>query len=485
MGISMRHVLSIMAILACTLRCGATNYYLAPNGSDANSGLSANLPWLSPDHAGLVCNVDTIIAAAGVYNAANFYEGKWGVNSCPPGHGTVSLQCATFDGCTVSSAVQQTMWIDQSYWELNGWQLSSSGGTGNAYGDCLRVAPSVSNPTEIHDIVIANNIMTGCMVFGIDIASYSATASIDYVAVVGNVVYGTSTEGLYNCSSGIAVAQPISFDSLPGTHIYIAGNFSIANVDYNPCASAAPTDGDGVILDTFDGQGAYTTPRYEPQAVVDNNMLLSNGGRGVEIFANNTGTAPFAAIYLRRNTAWGNNGDLTQNQIYCGEMLLNNAFNVQAVGNIAMPNATAGCGSHPIYSYYVGSSATTTNHIYGSVAYAASRNLFGTNASAGFSSGPNNITSDPDFANPVAPGAPNCTGKANTVDCMAAVIANFNPTNPAAAGYGYQVPSSTPVYDPLYPQWLCSVTNLPAGLVTPGCLIASATTGSVSGGTIQ
>jgi hypothetical protein len=51
---------------------------------------------------------------------------------------------------------------------------------------------------------------------------------------------------------------------------------------------------------------------------------------------------------------------------------------------------------------------------------------------------------------------------------MAAMIANFKPTNTAAAGFGYQPPSSTPVYDPLFPQWLCT-TSLPAGLITLGC----------------
>jgi hypothetical protein len=51
---------------------------------------------------------------------------------------------------------------------------------------------------------------------------------------------------------------------------------------------------------------------------------------------------------------------------------------------------------------------------------------------------------------------------------MATVIANFTPATAAAKPYGYQVPTSTSIVDPLFPQWLCNV-NLPAGLVTPGC----------------
>ena len=35
----------------------------------------------------------------------------------------------------------------------------------------------------------------------------------------------------------------------------------------------------------------------------------------------------------------------------------------------------------------------------------------------------------------------------------------FRPTNPAAAKpYGYQSAVETAVYNPLFPQWLCSVT---------------------------
>jgi len=90
---------------------------------------------------------------------------------------------------------------------------------------------------------------------------------------------------------------------------------------------------------------------------------------------------------------------------------------------------------------------------------------------SGFSWGPNNTFTNPVLANPTNPGAPSCSGFASVPACMATVIANFTPTNAAASGYGYQVPSSTAVYDPLFPQWLCNV-NLPPGLVSMGCQTA-------------
>jgi hypothetical protein len=57
---------------------------------------------------------------------------------------------------------------------------------------------------------------------------------------------------------------------------------------------------------------------------------------------------------------------------------------------------------------------------------------------------------------------------------MATVIANFKPTTAAAQAYGYQVPSTVPNSDPLFPQWLCNV-NLPPGLVTTACASTSST----------
>jgi hypothetical protein len=33
---------------------------------------------------------------------------------------------------------------------------------------------------------------------------------------------------------------------------------------------------------------------------------------------------------------------------------------------------------------------------------------------------------------------------------------------------GYQIPSSTAISDPMFPQWLCNA-NIPTGLVTLGC----------------
>src|ERR1035441_9874635 len=90
--------------------------------------------------------------------------------------------------------------------------------------------------------------------------------------------------------------------------------------------------------------------------------------------------------------------------------------------------------------------------------------------SSGFSFASTNVFGvNPQLANPTVPGAPSCSGYANVTACMATTIANFTPNNSSAKAYGYQRPGSTPVKDSLFPQWLCTVNNFPAGLVTMGC----------------
>ena len=40
----------------------------------------------------------------------------------------------------------------------------------------------------------------------------------------------------------------------------------------------------------------------------------------------------------------------------------------------------------------------------------------------------------------------------------------------AAKGFGYQLPVSNFESDALFPKWLCTVSDVPGGLITKGCL---------------
>jgi hypothetical protein len=366
----------------------------------------------------------------------------------------VWLICSTFAACKLTAQAQPIngIAVGASYWGVQGWEVDGT----TASGPCFFAYPNGS--TTIHHIIFANDIASGCGLAGF-LASNAGTAGVDHFAVVGSIAYN-SAGGPAWCGSGISIYQPVQSDSLPGTHIYVAGNFSYANLNGNPCGGGWPTDGEGIIFDTFDGSQGHLPSPYSAQAVAENNIVVANGGKGVEVFNNTAGPA-HAAIYIRGNTFWGNNIGVDADCGGCGELNIHKTSNVVAFDNL-IQNTTDYAMSAVIFS-------DLTNHVYANFAYSAAGQHTFLYQAGSFTFGPNNIFgANPIFANPVAPGAPSCGGYSSVPACMAPLITNFTPTNVAAVGYGYQIPSPLPVYDALFPQWLCNV-NLPAGLVTMGC----------------
>ena len=451
---------------------GGAAYYLAPaadGGNDANSGLSPVAPWLTPNHT-VNCG-DVLTAVPGTYSNTNFQAYDWGTVTCTAGNNVAWVKCASFDVCKISSTNGRPgVQIGKSYWGVQGFEVSTGGG--NNYAACFNTYSATG--ATIHHIIFANNIANGCEAGGIALSNISTTVGYDYVAIVGNIAYNAAQTNLL-CSAGFGFYQPIASDSLPGTHLYMAGNFSWDNVVPDPCGGfTRPYDGEGIALDTLDGsQGGLPSP-YNQQIVVTNNITFLNGSWGISVEGGGNTAAP---VYLTQNTVYGNQKDAHQsNAGSCGQITLetypNKVLLTQVAKNLVMNSEATGgsCGSGDpsyLFSIYDGNG---TDVIYQNFGYSAAGNNTQNTSSTGFSYGPNNtFGTNPGFASVADPGAPLCSGYANVPACMATVIANFTPENAAAIGYGYQLPSSKPVDDPLFPQWLCSVTNFPTSLVTLGC----------------
>jgi hypothetical protein len=466
-----------LAVLFSTLASSAwaTSYYLAPaagGGSDSNNGTSPSAPWLTPNHA-VNCGDVILAAPSTAYVATNFRPNEWGVVACPAGNNVAWLKCQVFDACkiTISTTGHNAMTPTQSYWGIQGWEVTVTSFGGN---QCFEAYPPDFTHT-VHHIVFANNIANGCGDGAFTTGASAANAGVDYLVVVGNIAYNAAQDNA-NCYSGIDIVVPVSSDTLPGTHYYIAGNFSWGNVDPNPCAGRAPLDGEGINLDTVNGNS------YSGQIVIENNISVFNGGAGIQSFQN-TGSSPNAKIYIRHNTTYGNHTGST-NASPCPEINLASSLSTQVYLNLVQTSAASAClvggTSQPYYALGV-SSPDSTDLLYGNFLYSAAGNNT-TGSGTGFSYGPNNTTgSNPNFSNPVKPGAPNCGGSTSVPACMSTVIANFTPATAAAIPYGYQVPSTSQTYDPLFPQWLCTAVNLPPGLVTMGCLAQSPPSPTITG----
>lgn len=451
----------------------ATSYFMDPNGWDGNDGLSPSTAWQSPGNGRALNCGDTITAAPGTYSEWWFQPGKWGPVNCPSGNNVVWVICNTFDTCKISATTVSAVWIDHSYWGIQGFEATGSA----AYSACFVASPSDSNPVNIHHIIFANNVANGCMGTGIGLTRHvlpdNTLVSVDYLSVIGNIAYNAA-QGSELCFSGISIYDPIQLDWNAGTHIYIAGNFSWGNINPNPCNGGAPTDGEGIVLDTLDASQGLPFP-YQANLFIDNNIAVSNGGPGIQVNNNNAGTAPFAWVSVRHNTLWGNNrhtvSQFPQPQL-CGEYLLNNVVQVAAWDNLSVPGQTTGCGASPIYSFAV-NDADGSSSVYWNWAYAAAGTDFISYGSPGFTFGGTNTTGkNPRLSNPSIPGAPNCASSADTPACASSIISAFAPRRRSAKAYGRQTPSLSNSTNPedvnLYPQWMCGVT-LPPGLVTPAC----------------
>jgi hypothetical protein len=480
----------LMKALICTIilflavPCWATTYYLdiAANGaSDSNNGLTTGAPWLTPNHA-VNCGDVILAAASSSYAASNFANGKWGTVTCAGNNDVAWLKCATFDTCIIgaSGSPYKAMDVTASYWGIQGWEANNAA---TATVACFTVEPLYAGSIAVHHVIFANNVANSCRT-GFAAQNHSETLGIDYLVWIGNIAYnGTaSAEG-----AGFDVYQPIATDSVPGTHLYWAGNFAWANEDNTAY------DGEGWNIDTLDGSQGSLPSAYNQQVVIDNNISIFNGAAGIWGSAGGGNTS--APVYIRHNTTYGNNMDSSQSNADCGEILFATSPNAtsytQAFLNLAMTSAASGgaCGSgNPMYVLTV-SNTNSTDAMYQNFGYsAAGHNTFKYATSTTFTFDPSNqFGANPNFANPVEPGAPSCSSYANVPACMATVIADFTPGNAAAASFGYQAPSGTPDYDPLFPQWLCSVTNLPSGLVTMGCAasVPNVSGATLSGGTIQ
>lgn len=435
----------------------------ADSGDDADTGLDTDHPWLSPNHT-LLCG-DVILAKASAdYSAAQFSGGndKWGEVTCiDSGSNPVSnvawLKCETFGGCEITVDNANGMFIDKSYWGIQGWKITTTTG-----GGCFTVTPYGESAT-IHHFVFANNIASGCAANGFSIYNQSTTISVDYVAILGNIIYnGATTEN--ECASGISIYTPIKSDSEEGTHIYIAGNFSFDNLAPYNCNGATTYDGNGIALDDFGGVQTGAA-QYDQQVAVENNISVWNGGYGFGNTGNGTWSSP---IYWRYNTAYGNLKADNLDNTSCGDVTMLDSFLTNVTHNIIETTAEHGCltNERDRYGIFINTGDDTdvveTNWI-----YSASAQNTDAYDSGAFEFGTNTTGTAPAFANPVDPGAPDCSGKTNTLDCMATLIANYTPANDAAKHYGYRKPVPVRIYNKYWPTWLNGI-DLPDGVVTRG-----------------
>src|SRR5262249_18496670 len=151
-----------------------------------------------------------------------------------------------------------------------------------------------SGGSTIGHIAFANNIANGATIAGIDTYN-TGSASVDNIAIIGNVVYNSANSTL--CGSGISIGGPRN-DATSTHEVYVAWNISYGNKAIrclsqsattnagtpagNPTLHFATSPGSGVL-------GFEVIDTTTPSAIPANTMIIGAATGTLTMSANATG----------------------------------------------------------------------------------------------------------------------------------------------------------------------------------------------------
>lgn len=414
--------LSMLIILSCALvsspqnaKAAGTTYYVDANiGKDTYSGTSpsqafktlnyaASLPALAPG--------DTVIIKGGTYEETN---GGTVLNIKKSGSaagGFITFRAATGETpiLKASNAWNIVLVDAASYIKIEGLTVQGNGAnisyaTAKAEYDyvmnCInnklavdydRIDYCNTNGINIeynkntmaipHHIEVRNNTVRDCPGAGI------CSKWADYLTIEDNKSFGNCKDMIYG-GSGISLLCQVDVDSNTGYKNFIRRNLVYDNETLIPWAyngdGTQISDGDGIIMDTFWGQGSLRVmegsasdgskdvkkPDYAAKTLVENNIAYENGGAGIYCcgavntdFVNNTAynndRSP-ALNYGELRAGWGKNIRFINNIGYArtGE---NNINTINNYGNVTFDYNIAYGG--------VNSTFTGSNNLYSDPAF--------------------------------------------------------------------------------------------------------------------
>jgi Right handed beta helix region len=292
----------------------ACTVYVAPGGRLASAGRSAGAPTTLYAATRRVVPGSVVCLEAGTYDtSSNIILSRSGRSSAPVYYrnygGTALLQ---YTGGSVSGGVLQTAsglnWGGAHDLVFEGLTIDGR----DLIGGGIFVTHG-SHHITIRDCVIQNTGATGI-----------AVNASDYVTVDHNLIYhagynqgGSSGISLwYRGTTAVYGGRTAWYDRFPGFHNFIADNIVSGSYDN----SSIHSDGNGIIVD---GAGSI------PPALVINNLVYENGGRGIEVYLN-TGD-----IWVVNNTAYADGLDLKVGTGQAPEFMAANASNVHFVNDLA------------------------------------------------------------------------------------------------------------------------------------------------------
>jgi parallel beta-helix repeat protein len=327
------------------------NFYIAPTGKDTNNG-KESAPWATLQHANNALPTDGSAAGTCVYVAAGIYSAgvtltAGGNRASPTGY--VVWRCArVMDGCKITA--DGGPWARSfaivspngpNYIVIDGFELDASSQV--TYGNGIVINDNSGPPNgtpAAHHIWMLNNIIHGFGGGGI------GTNEADWLFVLHNTVYDNAHVTCDAQGSGISIVVAKATPKYTQTsadkqwapfHQVIAWNVSRDNIitQCGNSGAAYDTDGNGIIIDTFNGSGVDNR-LYPNETLVSNNVTYNNGGKGIAVFRS-------AYVTVANNTAYNNNLDPWNQDMPRGEIHNAGSFNSTYLNNVvhAIPAASA------------------------------------------------------------------------------------------------------------------------------------------------
>ena len=339
------------------------NYYVSQTGNDWNTGSQSN-PWQTLQKANDFLAADGSAAGTCINVAPGTYSA--GVHLTAGGNlasstGYVAWRCQTMLACKITAdgdpwhpSFRINTAYGPNYIIIDGFDLAASApvtyGIGIGVNDNANGAPN--GKPSAHHIWAVNNRIHGFGQGGIDMDE------ADWVFLLHNRLFKNASVTCDAQGSGISIVVPKAAPNYTLTaddqiwtpfHQVIAWNVSRDNV-ITSCGNASNpynTDGNGIIMDTFNGSGVDNV-LYPNQTLVAFNEVFNNGAKGIQIFRS-------AYVTVINNTAYNNNIDPWNAGLPRGEISNSGGFNNEYLNNVvlavpALTTSDARCrGAH--YDY--------------------------------------------------------------------------------------------------------------------------------------
>ena len=274
-------------------------FYVDPSGNNSNPG-TASQPWRTIQFAVTkVTPGDTVLVGNGTYRE------KVIITRSGTPDNYIVLKSINRWGAKVEIAETgktDGIKIAANYVTVDGFEIYDPNLGPERHGNCITV-------WENHHVNILNNKVHDCGGAGIQVGRF------DYVLIENNVAYGNAKYNP-NQSSGIGLFQARAVDNLPGYHIIVRNNRSYDNINIvlSSNNNIGTTDGNGIIVDNFENEGADAGP-YPHRTLIENNLSYNNGGKGVHLFKSDY-------VDVFNNTSFHNNTDTRNTGTWRAELSL-------------------------------------------------------------------------------------------------------------------------------------------------------------------